>query len=415
MPDVIAQSREGVDLESVEARLHELRAFVEAADYAGYDPYDALNSPIVRAIGSPSKWMRVAFTQLLRRSPLNLRRVLAVRKGHNPKGLGLFLWGYARLYASTEKPAYRKRIEYLLDLLDKLRSKGYCGNCWGYNFGWQNWKTWTPPYTPTIVNSAFIGHALLDTYFHGGVERALTMAVDIKDFICHDLHRLESEDGLCLGYTPLSELYVHNANLLGASLLIRLYGICGDSALENLALACLRYGLGHQREDGAWYYGQMKGMQYVDSFHTGFNLQALQYFIREGYGPRCREQFDLGLKYYVEHFFLPNGTARYYDDRTFPIDIHSLCQAIVVLSDPLAGQDELGGCVLSWMLRHMWSPKGYFYFRKGRYHTNKICYMRWSQAWAFHALSAYLNARQSAPSQPIVQPAGPRQRSGWSQ
>jgi len=38
----------------------------------------------------------------------------------------------------------------------------------------------------------------------------------------------------------------------------------------------------------------------------------------------------------------------------------------------------------------MWDERrGYFYFRKGRYLTNKIPYMRWGQAWAFHALTEY--------------------------
>jgi len=193
------------------------------------------------------------------------------------------------------------------------------------------------------------------------------MALGIKEFICRDLKRYEESDRLCFSYTPMDETYVHNANLLGASLLIRLHGICGDDALRELALASLRYGLHHQRADGAWYYGQMRLGRYVDSFHTGFNLQALQYFIRAGYGSVCEESYDLGLRYYVENFFLPDGAAKYYDNRVFPIDIHSACQAIVLL------------------------------YRKGRFHTNKICYMRWSQAWAFHALTSYLyNKTQDA-------------------
>jgi hypothetical protein len=398
MSDVLLESREGVNLTTVEAHLHRLRAFVETADYAGYDPYDALNSPLLRRVSSRSGWMRLACTQFLKKSPLDLRRILLVRKGHNPKGLGLFLWGYARLWASAERPEYRQRMEYLLDRLGELRSDGYAGPCWGYNFGWQNWKTWTPAYTPTIVNSAFIGHALLDAYFLAGLDRALELAVGIKDFICRDLARCEEQDRLCFSYTPRAELYVHNANLLGASLLIRLYRICGDRALEELALASLRYTLHYQRPDGAWYYGQAKLMRYVDSFHTGFNLQALQYFIREGYGAGCQRQYELGLKYYVEHFFLREGMAKYYDDRVFPLDIHSFCQAVVVLSDALAGEARLCARVLRWMLRYMWSDKGYFYYRRGRHHVNRICYMRWSQAWAFHALTCYLLNQTGTPA-----------------
>jgi len=390
MPDVVSRTREGVDARIAKAHLQQLRAFVENAEFSGYDPYDALNSPLLNVLGARSRWMRLVCTQLARRSPMNLRRVLGVKKGHNPKGIGLFLWGYTRLYATEGRLEYRERIEYLLDLLEKSKSPGYSGNCWGYNFGWQNWKTWTPPFTPTIVNSAFIGHALLDTYLRNGVNRALEMALDIKDFICHDLARHEEQDRLCFSYTPLSELYVHNANLLGASLLIRLHRVCGGAALEALALASLRYSLQYQRHDGAWYYGQMHRMDYVDSFHTGFNLQALQYFIREGYGQLCRPHYELGLKYYVDHFFLPGGAAKYYDDRTFPIDIHSPCQAIIVLAGAGRHHAALAADILRWMLRNMWSSKGYFYFRKGRFLTNKICYMRWSQAWAFHALTSYL-------------------------
>ena len=49
--------------------------------------------------------------------------------------------------------------------------------------------------------------------------------------------------------------------------------------------------------------------------------------------------------------------------------------------------------VIRWMLDNMLSPKGYFYFRKTKHFTNKIPYMRWSQAWAFHALTEYLYNR----------------------
>jgi hypothetical protein len=170
----------------------------------------------------------------------------------------------------------------------------------------------------------------------------------------------------------------------------------------------LRYGLHYQRKDGAWYYGQMNRMDYVDSFHTGFNLQALHYFIGEGYGLYCQRQYERGLKYYVEHFFLPGGAAKYYNNRIFPIDIHSLCQAIVVLSHALADQMELSVRVLCWMLQHMWSSKGYFYFRKGHFHVNRICYMRWSQAWAFHALTSFLYAQAGMPCECSLGPISQR-------
>lgn len=369
--------------------IRRLISHVEAADYAGYDPYDALNSPLVRFASGKSRWARMAAMQGLRRCPVNLRALLGIGKGHNPKAIGLFLWGYARLYALEGDGRYLERIGYLLDLLEQLKSKGYSGNCWGYNFDWQNKVMFVPKYTPTIVNSAFIGHALLDAHTLCHIDRALDMAISTTDFMVRDLNRHQEGDGLCFSYTPLDHNYVHNANLLGASLLIRLHRLCAEADLEDISLASLAYSLGHQRPDGAWNYAETDVQTWVDSFHTGFNLQALQYFIGEGYGSHCQRQYDLGLKYYTDNFFLPDGTPKYYDKKVFPVDIHSPCQAIVVLSHSLAGRSDLTDKVLRWMLQHLLSPKGYFYFRKGRFFTNKIPYMRWSQAWAFHALTSY--------------------------
>lgn len=151
---------------NVTSYLDNLKAYVETTGYAGYDPYDALNSPLLRMLSGRSKMLRIAFTQLLRRSPVNLRPLLGVRKGHNPKGIGLFLWGYAKLYKLHGQDEDLKRIHYLLDLLEGLKSTNCSGNAWGYNFDWQSRAFFRPRGTPTIVNSAFIGHALLDCYEH---------------------------------------------------------------------------------------------------------------------------------------------------------------------------------------------------------------------------------------------------------
>jgi len=40
-------------------------------------------------------------------------------------------------------------------------------------------------------------------------------------------------------------------------------------------------------------------------------------------------------------------------------------------------------------IENMQDETGYFYYRKGPFLINKIPYMRWSQAWAFHALTSF--------------------------
>jgi len=68
-----------------------LFAYCESENFAGYDPFDGLNSRIFQA--SPLKYFslaRLAWLQAVKRSAKNLRPVLKVEKGINPKGLALF-------------------------------------------------------------------------------------------------------------------------------------------------------------------------------------------------------------------------------------------------------------------------------------------------------------------------------------
>ncbi|MBN2594647.1 MAG: glycoside hydrolase family 127 protein [Sedimentisphaerales bacterium] len=374
----------------MDSYLNDLKAYVEAADYAGYDPYDALNSPLIRLISSKSKNLRIVFTQFLRRCPVNLRPLLGVKKGHNPKAMGLFLWGYSKLYALAKERRYLERVDYILNILEQLQSGGYSGYCWGYNFDWQSRTFMRPAGTPTIVNTSFIGHALLDCYELTGRQRALDMAIPIKDFILCDLHRTRLDDTFCFSYTPVDTEAVHNANLLGASILARLTRYCDDDRLTEATLASLEYSMRLQRDDGSWFYADTSIQSWIDSFHTGFNLQAIRYILDAGLAPEHRSAYRKGIKYYAGNFFLEDGTPKYYHDRIYPIDIHSPAQAICFFSREGKKYQDLTERIVNWMMKNLYSGKGFFYFRKGRFMTNRIPYMRWSQAWAFHALTEYV-------------------------
>ncbi|MHB8861483.1 MAG: beta-L-arabinofuranosidase domain-containing protein, partial [Pirellulaceae bacterium] len=308
--------------------LGQLEAFVEARDYAGYDPFDALNSPLVRLLTLGTKWGRIGWTQVLRRLPINVRPLLLVPAGHNPKGIGLFLWGYAKRYADDRQPEGFDKIERLLTLLNDHKSTGYHGNCWGYNFDWQSRAAFVPRNTPTIVNSSFIGHALLDTFQYTGNQAALDLALPIADFLLKDLKRKREDDTFCFSYTPIDDNYVHNANMLGASILVRLYQHTRERRLLDAAHSSLAYSMNHQHADGSWFYAQPKMQNWIDSFHTGFNLQALRYFLQAGEATEYHDAYDRGVEYYAERFFLSDGTPKYYHDRTYPLDIHAPTQAI---------------------------------------------------------------------------------------
>lgn len=370
--------------------LSRLAHWVEGQQFKGYDPYDGLNSPLVRVAGRTGKFTRIAATQILRRLPLNLRPLLLVPRGYNPKGIGLFLWSYAKWYNVTGDPRLLTVIDHLITLLEELRSTGYSGNCWGYNFDWQSRAFFIPRSTPTIVNSAFIGHALLDTFEWTGKANCLELAKSIGDFIVNDLNRMEEGDSLCFSYTPLDRYAVHNANLLGASILARLGANIDDSQLQETAMDAARYSLRFQRPDGSWFYAERAGSNWIDSFHTGFNLQALAIIQKAFPTPEVSAAIENGTRYYSESFFLADGTPKYYHDKIYPIDIHAPAQALVYFSEAGKAYEELTASVARWMIENMQTKKGYFAFRKGPYFTNRIPYMRWSQAWAMHGLTHLL-------------------------
>ncbi len=367
-----------------------LRGWIEAEGFRGWDPYDGLNSPLLKAATLGLKWPRIAAIQAVKRSSVNLRPLLGVRKGYNPKGLGLFLWGYAKLFAASDgqDDAARDCAFELLALLEQCRAETAHGNGWGYNFDWQSRAFYVPKGTPTIVNSSFIGHALLDAFAHIGDERFLALALPIRDFILSDLHRtLAENDSFCFSYTPLDRTVVHNANLLGASFLIRLERQDPSPAGREAALSALAYSMARQRADGSWWYADTDHQQWIDSFHTGFNLQAIRWFLAAGEAEEWRGAYERGVRFYAERFFEADGTAKYFHDRREPEDIHSYAQALAFFVGEGAIYRPLVDRVASTMLARFQDPRGFFYFQRRGGRPIRIPYIRWAQAWAFHGLT----------------------------
>ena len=107
-----------------------------------------------------------------------------------------------------------------------------------------------------------------------------------------------------------------------------------------------------------------------------------------------------GIDFYRTHFIREDGAARYFHDRTYPIDIHSVAQTILTLvefSDRIPDCDGLLNLVYRWAITHMWDEHGFFYYRQLRSLTIRTPYMRWSEAWMLMALTQLLR-HQRGPS-----------------
>lgn len=379
-----------------------LRRYCEDRDFSGWDPYDGLNSRIFQA--TPLKhWplARLAWIQAFKRCPINLRRSLLVPQGHNSKGIALFLTGYCNLLKVQRATGASQigddsellaKINHLAKLLLSLRSGGYSGACWGYNFDWQNRVFFQPKHTPTVVATSFCADALFNAHEATGESDYIETALSACDFITTDLNRsVVAEGHLIFSYSPLDQSRVYNASLLGARLLARGYSRSSNDAWRTLALEAVDAIVARQAANGSWIYGEDAVQGWIDSFHTGFNLEAIWEVMRYTDTNRFLPAFRKGFDFYLNHFFLDDGTPKYFHDRIYPIDIHCPAQLIATLvrTGEFGANRELAERVVKWTVENMQDPAGYFYYQLKKRASCRLPYMRWAQAWMFYAFTCF--------------------------
>lgn len=380
--------------DKIKASFNKLRTYCETQDFKGYDPYDGLNSPFTK-IFHCSKYSlpRLIWIQAFKRSPINLRPLFLIKKEYNPKGLALFLTGYCNLYQITNNAEYLQKVHYLAKKLIQLQSKGFSGACWGYNFPWQSRTGILPKRFPTAVTTSFASYALMDAFDCTDNQEYLDVALSSCQFILKDLKRTKRGDGYHFSYTPTKPGCVYNASLLASRLLSRAHSYSKDDKLLENAKASVLASVAAQREDGAWPYGELPFQNWVDSFHTGYNLECISEYQKYSGETNYSTNLENGLQYYLNKFFLVDGTAKYYDNKIYPIDIHSPAQFIVTLFRMNKLREHKGTVdkVVVWTINRMQDKnKGYFYYQLRKGLSSEIPYMRWGQAWMFYSLSFFL-------------------------
>jgi hypothetical protein len=371
-----------------------LLAYCQRNSWRGYDPYDALNSRLLHSLPFLNvKIVRQTLMHGLKLSPINIRPLLLVPPTRNPKALGLFLAAGLKLsnlgLLNGEDPASG-----LLELLISSRAPNSRYWSWGYSFPWQTRTDFVARGAPNLVCTTFVAEALLDAYEAGLGSHLLDMAVSTANYFVDELYWSDGNSVAGFAYPlPSMRQQIHNANFLAAALLYRVGLLSGCERFLEPALRAARFSAGRQRPDGSWLYGEMPHQRWIDNFHTGYNLCALR---RLGCFART-EEFEpfvsRGFKFYCDHFHQPDGAPRYFHDRPHPFDTHCVAQSIITLCefhDTNRDNLDLARAVVRWAIRNMWDQRGYFYYRKHALGTNRIPYMRWSQAWMLLALATFL-------------------------
>ena len=393
--EVIGAEAPAVFGEKIYGAICRLNGWLERNDYQGYDTFDGLNAKYLRPLTFNSSLLNTVLQQGVRRFPINLRPVLGIAKSHSTKGMGFLARGFMRLHERTRDDAWKRKAEWTLQWLIERQSKSYSGACWGNHFDYQSRSFYLPKGVPTVVWTSLIGHAFLDGFEQFNDERYLKVAVSACEHIVSDLEQFAIGEGICIGYIPANiaapNKLVHNSNTLAASLLARVHSLAGNEKYKELARKSILYTAKHQRSDGSWFYGEPSNLHWVDNFHTAYVLDCLKYYAEATGDQSFESNLSRGYDYWKRTFFLQDGTPRYYDHKTLPIDIQCCSQAIdtlVFFADRDPESVGLAMKVAEWTIENMQDPSGYFYYRRySRYLVNKTPTLHWGQATMLCALA----------------------------
>ncbi|MBK8466040.1 MAG: terpene cyclase/mutase family protein [Chloracidobacterium sp.] len=384
----------------------ELYAYCDSEDFAGYDPFDGLNSVLFQ--WTPLKHFaktRLAWLQMVKRSPLNLRPVLYVPTGVNPKGLALFALAEISRFRKTEDAKHLGNARLLLDRLLETKIVGKTEDSklttsFGYNFDWQSRVFFAPVGTPAIVPTAFASQAFIAAYDTFNDEQYMAVASEICDFILNSLNRtIETDDEVCFSYTPVDKSVIFNASLLAGESLARVGAITGNREFLEMAAKTVRFVTRRQRSDGAWVYGSKDSQAWVDNFHTAYVLQSLHRITSSipDLHDETNTAIKKGVNFWLNNFFLYDGTPKYYDKSIYPVDIHSSAVAIAALCELSVLDDrmlQMARKTAEWTIENMLDPEGYFYYRRRKNSVVKTPFMRWGQAWMAYALAHLIESNK---------------------
>jgi hypothetical protein len=332
---------------------------------------------------------RQIIAQVVKRSPVDLRRVLRVPPGLSAVTIANVASAHA-LGGFLDEDLHVARLKSAVATLKALRLGTHPEPAWGYHWDAQSRVLYYPRTEPNGIATAFAGHALLDAHERLEDAESLDLGLAAADWFLRRVPRTRGLGGAYFGYLAGDTTPIHNANLLACSLLARAAAYTGNAGWATAAEEGVAYSLAHQREDGAWRYGETPSIRWVDGFHTGYVLDALEVCERRGVAGQIGAARRRGLAFYRTRLFLADGTPKYYEHRLYPIDAQSVAQgiqtfAIAAGSDP--AQLQQARLVFGYAMRRMWRGDGRFLFQRRRLWTNPAPHMRWVQSPMLRALA----------------------------
>jgi len=375
-------------------------------NFRGFDPYDFLNSPQTSYLKDFPN-IGVLFTQLFKYSPVNFRHLLRIKKSRGPKDTALFIISYLNRYKKFNQKSdlalATNLVRYLLDL--KLNNS----NFWGSAFNFQIKGKFSSFNEPNSISTVFCGLALIEYFKIVKSSYILELIVKTRQEFFDEF--LETNNGPFFLYSQERKNVIINSNALILRFLYNSH-VCSpmsefqlNTSEKILDSVILR----NKDENGFWPYNLDLDRRFDFDYHQGFIIESLidiyainskkdkilfSYLKNKDIG----QAIEKSLNFYFNNLFNSDGSSRWKKEARWPVDIHDLAQGIITTSKAAkldSKYSNQANKMVFWTMDNMLDSNNFFYYHKWPFLTNKIPYMRWSQAWMALALSEFLIIREN--------------------
>jgi hypothetical protein len=283
----------------------------------------------------------------------------------------------------------RRRAEAHLEWLGRNRVDGG----WAYPFDVQTGTASYPRTTPNVICTVFAAQAYWDVWDATGDAAARAGAVDAGRFLVERL-LLREPERTWFEYYPGHGTLIHNANVLAARAALQAGRLAGDEAVLAAARDAACASAAAVEEDGEIRYGERAPYLWVDGHHTGFVVEALHDLSPAA--PQIADAARRAAGYYRERLFAPDGRPLQAPGRHHPVDAIAGAQGIQTFAR--LGDLPTARRIARWMLSNMRGSAGTFAYQRGRAHTKRVPYARWSDAPMALALATLAVAEGATPA-----------------
>jgi hypothetical protein len=152
-----------------------------------------------------------------------------------------------------------------------------------------------------------------------------------------------------------------------------------DAEAQDRVRRAVARSLEAQSPDGSWPYGEGDGLEWADSFHTGFVITCLMRM--GGIDPGVDEAVTRSAGQY-ERFFDARGRATLWADREYPEDAHSAGTGLTTLA-LLLRRDLVGRDLVERVAQRLLAAGlrgGHAVHRRTRWYRTTVRYLRWCDA-----------------------------------